>query len=527
MYHNKFRPAWAVTAVLAMLLQACGGNDGDSGSNADATTTPSTPLAVVDTVSGWAAQSPDPNSTVSLLPATGGDGAPSSNIYVVSTRSQLRDALANKNSPTYATNPTAAAKEAKIIYVKGTIYGTDLGNGQYATEATYKAANTTCGKWDFDLYVKSFDAAYVADLQTKANAGDTTASATLTKVKAQGSARTNCANVQKAQIQFGVPSNTTILGVGSDAKIIDGYLELNAPSNVIVRNLEIQAVQDWFTAWTPSDGATGNWNARYKGITVVTGTRLWFDHLTLSDGSHLDSQEPVIFGKHVQRHDGLLDMEDGTDYVTISYSIFRNHDKTIMIGSGDGKAAKDRGKNHITFFGNLFDSSQERSPRVRFGQVHVFNNYFRGTVTDADYPMLSRALNGGHYFIGMGIESMILSEANSFEYTGTGADENIIIDNFKGYQFKDNGSWFNGSALAPATINAVAKARYDATKASAVAAAQSAGTAVEDWATHEFTNDLGWQPPYTYTLAKSDAALKAHVLANAGAGKMTVVAPTP
>lgn len=526
MYVKPFRPAVAVPFVLACLLQACGGG-GDSSSNE--TVTPTESIAAVTTVSGWAAQSPDPNNAAAVLPPTGGTGAPATNIYVVTSRAELRDALLNKGSATYATSPAAALLEPKIVYIKGSIYGTDLGNGTFATEDTYKAANTTCGKWDFDLYVKSFDSAYMADLQAQTTSTDTTvsaaATATLAKVKAQGSARTNCANVQKAQIQFAVPSNTTILGVGTDAKIIDGYLELNARTNVIVRNLEIQAVQDRFPAWTPSDGATGNWNARYKGIAVVTGSRLWFDHLTLSDGSHPDSQEPVIYGKHVQRHDGLLDMEDGTDYVTVSYSIFRNHDKTIMIGSGDGKAARDRGKNHMTFFGNLFDNSQERSPRVRFGQVHIYNNYFRGSVDDVDYPMASRALNGGHYFIGMGIESMILSEANAFEYKGTGADEYIIVDNFKGYQFKDNGSWFNGLPLASTTINTVAKARYDAVKAAAVATAQSAGTAVEDWATHEFTNELGWTPPYTYTLAKSVAGLKAHVLANAGAGKMTVTAP--
>lgn len=505
-------------------LSGCGGGDEEQ---VPAPPAPIETLAAVTQVSGWAAQYPDPNNASAVLPPTGGEGAPASNIYVVSTRAQLIDALANKNSPTYASSPTEAAKEPKIVYIKGAIYGTDLGNGTFATESTYTAANSTCAKWDFNLYLKSFDTAYMADLAIKVAAGDTAAIAENTKIKAQGSARTNCANVQKAQIKFGIPSNTTVLGIGTDAKIVDGYFEINAKTNIVIRNIEFEAPQDRFMAWSPNDGPTGNWNARYKAIQVVTGTRLWFDHLTLSDGAHPDSAEPVIFGKHIIRHDGLIDVEDGTDYVTVSYNIFKNHDKTFMIGSGDGKGDRDRGKNHITFFSNMFDNSQERSPRVRFGQVHVYNNFFRAKVDDANYPVISRTLGGGHYFIGMGIESMILSERNAFQYDGQGADEGIIVDNFKGYQFVDVGSWFNGKALDSAVINADAKAKYDKTKAAEIAAAAAATPprAVEDWATHEYTNEIGWKPPYAYETAKTDAGIRKHVLDNAGAGKLSITAP--
>lgn len=483
-------------------------------------------LPITSDVSGWAARYPDPQNAGAMLPPTGGEGAPSTNIYTVTNRAQLIDALANKKSPTYATSPANAAKEPKIVYIKGTIYGTDLGNGQFSDEAYYvKTGGSSCGKWNFDLYLKSFDSAYVANLTTQKAAGNTAAKDELDLIKAQGSARTSCANVQKNQIKFGIPSNTTVLGVGTDAKIVDGYFELNAPTNIIIRNIEFEAPQDRFMAWTPSDGATGNWNARYKAIQVVTGTRLWFDHLTLSDGAHPDSEEPIVFGKHIQRHDGLIDVEDGTDYVTVSYSVFKNHNKTFMIGSGDGKADKDRGKNHITFFGNLFENAQERSPRVRFGQVHIYNNYFRGSVDNKNYPLISRTLGGPAYFIGMGIEAMILSERNAFQYEGQGADEGIIVDNFKGYQFVDNGSFFNSKTLDPAVINQNAKAKYDKTKADHIATQTAANKAIEDWATHEYTNDIGWKPPYTYTAAATDQGIRAHVLKNAGSGKITIVAP--
>lgn len=126
---------------------------------------------------------------------------------------------------------------------------------------------------------------------------------------------------------------------------------------------------------------------------------VWIDHCTFTDGDHPDSKEQVLFGKHIQRHDGLLDIEDSADYLTISYNVFEEHDKTTIIGSGDS----DEGEYRITFEGNLWSNLTQRAPRVRFGQVHLVNNYHRGT-TDADYPIL--------YSIGMGFASSILSEGN-------------------------------------------------------------------------------------------------------------------
>ncbi|WP_244664690.1 hypothetical protein [Candidatus Symbiopectobacterium sp. 'North America'] len=139
----------------------------------------------------------------------------------------------------------------------------------------------------------------------------------------------------------------------------------------------------------------------------------------------------MLFGKHIQRHDGLLDIEDGADYLTISYNVFEEHDKTTIIGSGDS----DEGEYRITFEGNLWSNLTQRAPRVRFGQVHLVNNYHCGA-TDADYPIL--------YSIVMGFASSILSEGNVFNFQGAGAEESTIIGAYKGSKFKDNGSWFNG-----------------------------------------------------------------------------------
>lgn len=493
----------------AVLLQGCGGEAG-VGSGSAPNSTASTVVAVsvapsvaaapagrAQAVSGWASQGEG---------TTGGAGAPDSNIYIVRNWAELKAALANVKSPTYATNPAAAKLEPKIIGFTGTIYGTDIGNGQLADEAYYKSRNATAAKWDWNLYLQSLDTAFMADLNARAAAGDAAAIATKSRISALSSAKGTLRNIQKEQIQAIVPSNTTIVGLGADARLIDGYFSINASKNIIIRNLELEAPRDLTADWNGKE-----WNARYKAISVVTGRQLWFDHLTLSDGSHVDSAEIVTINgvtSRVQRHDGLIDMEDSTDFVTLSYNIFKNHDKTNMVGgSGDQNGAKERAFNRLTFSNNIWQNTTQRAPRARFGRIHLYNNYYQGDTAAQEYKL--------SYWIGMGAESKILSEANAFEITGPNANASKIVSNLNGYQFKDVGSWING-VPASAEIEAAAKAALEKNWNSASAAAIASGFTIAP-----YTNELGWVPTYGYAPGASFEEVKAHNLALAGAGKVS------
>jgi pectate lyase len=500
--------------VAAVLLQGCGGTDAGAGPGASptinaadaivaqaagtSTASAAAPIAQANLVSGWASQGEG---------TTGGAGAPASNIYVVHNWAELKAALANVNSPTYATNPAAAKLEPKIIHMAGTIYGTDIGNGRLADEAYYKSLNATAAKWDWNLYLQSLDTAFMADLNARAAQGDAAAIATKARISALSSAKGTMRNLQKEQIQAIVPSNTTILGQGNDARLVDGYFSINATKNIIIRNLELEAPQDLTADWNGKE-----WNARYKAISVVTGRQLWIDHCTLSDGSHFDSAEVATINgvtTKVQRHDGLLDMEDSTDYVTISYNIFKNHDKTNMVGgSGDQNGAKERDFNRLTFSNNIWENSVQRAPRARFGRIHVYNNYYKGDTAANDYKL--------SYFIGMGAESKILSETNAFEITGPNANASKVVSNLNGYQFKDVGSWING-VPASAEIEAAAKAALEKNWTSVSAAAVASGFTVG-----AYTNVLGWTPAYSYTPGASFEEVKAHNLALAGSGKVSI-----
>ncbi|MCI0478075.1 MAG: hypothetical protein L0Y55_17675, partial [Anaerolineales bacterium] len=180
-----------------------------------------------------------------------------------------------------------------------------------------------------------------------------------------------------------VGSNKTILGL-KGAKIVQGGLTIEGKKNVIIQNIIFEDAHDPNPSWPSTKASTDN-------ITIDRGsTNVWVDHCTFSDGPHVDRES--------QNHDGALDVSGG-NYVTVSYSYFSNHDKVNLIGSDD-KNVQDRGLNKVTFHHNYFEGTIERHPRVRFGEVHVYNNYYKGVQL---------------YGIGIGVEAKVYSEANYFE----------------------------------------------------------------------------------------------------------------
>ncbi len=73
---------------------------------------------------------------------------------------------------------------------------------------------------------------------------------------------------------------------------------------------------------------------------------------------------------------GLFDCEDGTDNVTFSHNIIRNHHKSLLLGGGTKEAPRDLGKMRFTIFGNHFNHSASRNPTMRFGTFDVYANLF-------------------------------------------------------------------------------------------------------------------------------------------------------
>ena len=276
-----------------------------------------------------------------------------------------------------------------------------------------------------------------------------------------------------------LPANTTLVGLGPDAGFVNAHLKVSKVSQVIIRNLKLRNPCDAEPRWDPQDGIDGGWNAEFDGISIVASHHVWVDHNSFTDAPVTDDTLPVEHGKVRQCHDGALDIREGSDYVTVSYNHFALHAKNMLIGASD-KALDDAGRLRVTISNNLFEHVSSRAPRVRFGQVHLFNNYHVG---DRKHPVYRHG-----YSVGVAKQARIVSHANAFEIQGarscldavrpfaTGADAGSFID---------AGSLLNGAPLAPC------------------------GTG----------NPPSWTVPYLFNPLPADA-VPAHVRAHAGAGKL-------
>ncbi len=241
-------------------------------------------------------------------------------------------------------------------------------------------------------------------------------------------ARVRSVAKQKALTEIKVGANTTVFGLrGSSLKNLT--LMIDGAPNVIVRNLTFIDARDCFPRWRPTDGAEGNWNSEYDLVSVRRSTNVWIDHNTFTDGDNPDSNQPVYFGRPWQVHDGSLDITHTSSLVTVSWNVFTNHDKTLLIGSSD-TVGPDVGKLAVTVHHNVFDGATQRAPRVRFGQVDVYNNYFK-----VREPF--------DYSIGVGIQSAVYLENNYFRVEA-GITNDQLLKDWKGTVITELGSRVNG-----------------------------------------------------------------------------------
>lgn len=144
-----------------------------------------------------------------------------------------------------------------------------------------------------------------------------------------------------------VESNKTILGL-KGSELVGASLFIYGKSNIIIRNMKISMVRT------------------YSNIIIKAGSHhVWVDHCELWSARPADRDY----------YDGLLDVGTGADYVTLSWNKLHDNHKAMLIGfSYDEPESK--GKLHVTVHNNYFYNISERSPNVRYGTVHVYNNYY-------------------------------------------------------------------------------------------------------------------------------------------------------
>jgi pectate lyase len=174
-----------------------------------------------------------------------------------------------------------------------------------------------------------------------------------------------------------VGSNKTIVGLcGAE---IHGHLGLGGSSNVIVRNVKIVGYGVGNCSLDPDYDSSVGCSSGNDAVTVDGASHhIWFDHCDISDGT-----------------DGNLDITNGSDFVTVSWTKFHytprtdntgndstgaeGHRFSNLIGAADGVAA-DVGHLNVTWHHDWWaDNVNQRMPRTRAGKIHLFNNLFTAT----------------------------------------------------------------------------------------------------------------------------------------------------
>ncbi len=154
-----------------------------------------------------------------------------------------------------------------------------------------------------------------------------------------------------------VTSDKTLIGTGEKAHLNGIQISINQARNVIIRNITVSHV-------TPKDGI--EINGQSKNI-ILDRCELFTDRTHGQD-----------------YYDGLLDIKNGSSFITVSRTTFHDHYKVCLISSGDEQVADTVIR--VTFHHDYFYNCNSRLPSIRFGRAHIFNNYYK----DCDDAINSR-----------------------------------------------------------------------------------------------------------------------------------------
>lgn len=147
-------------------------------------------------------------------------------------------------------------------------------------------------------------------------------------------------------------SNVSIVGVGSGATFDQLGIHIRDSSNIIIQNVTVKNVKKSGSPTSNGGDAIGM---------ESTVRNVWVDHVTLEAS-----------GGESAGYDGLFDLKNDVENVTLSYAILRNSGRGGLIGSSES----DTGSGNITFHHNLYSNIDSRTPLLRGGVAHIYNNHY-------------------------------------------------------------------------------------------------------------------------------------------------------
>ncbi|MBL0887315.1 pectate lyase family protein [Myceligenerans indicum] len=163
-------------------------------------------------------------------------------------------------------------------------------------------------------------------------------------------------NTADDKIELKQISNVTLIGVGSGAVFDELGIHVREASNIIIQNLTVQNVKKSGSPTSNGGDAIGMESDVHN---------VWVDHVDLrASGGESDG------------YDALFDLKANTRYVTLSYSTLRDSGRGGLVGSSDS----DTSNTYITYHHNLYENIDSRTPLLRAGTAHTYDNHFVGLV---------------------------------------------------------------------------------------------------------------------------------------------------
>ena len=159
-------------------------------------------------------------------------------------------------------------------------------------------------------------------------------------------------NTAADKIELKGIGNVTIVGVGGGAIFDQLGIHLRESSNIIIQNVTVRNVKKSGSPISNGGDAIGM---------ETNVNHVWVDHVSLAAS-----------GGEAEGFDGLFDMKDNTQYVTLSYSTLSNSGRGGLIGSSDS----DLSSSFVTFHHNLYQNIDSRTPLLRGGTAHIYNNSY-------------------------------------------------------------------------------------------------------------------------------------------------------
>ena len=324
-----------LSLAAAIALTACGGGGGGGGggSTSSAIVTPSS--AATSVVASSAATSVVASSVATSV-------APSS---VAASSAPASSEAASSSAPA-SSSSLASSSASSVDFTSCTNFNTVQG---YAAQG-----NGVTGGADAGLGNNTVTVTTGAELNNVLSATNATYKDKPLIVYIGG--HITWANSNNAEIRIR-RNNVSIIGMPDSGEISGvGFHVSHGASNIIFRNLKMHEVPQ-------TNGSSDHIHLDGQDGAV---SNIWIDHNEFYNDLTVDKDF----------YDELVSGRSAVHNVTISYNYLHDSQKTSLWGSSDDSVAENVGRT-ISFHHNHWKDVVSRLPLFRFGEGHIWNNYYQ------------------------------------------------------------------------------------------------------------------------------------------------------